>query len=107
MDFQRTAAGLPSVSPEAGAAGLYIHVPFCEKLCYYCDFNTYLLRDGGVDDYLDALEREIRLYREKDPDVPETTFSTVFIGGGTPTALTAPQLERLLAMLRGGFSIAR
>lgn len=89
----------------APGAGLYVHVPFCEKLCHYCDFNTYLLRDGGVDDYLTALEREIALYRAR-PDVAETTFSSVFIGGGTPTALTAPQLTRLLTALQAGFSVA-
>lgn len=98
------------------AVGLYVHVPFCEKLCYYCDFNTYLLRDGGVDDYLSALESEIGLYasgraeteplRLTGPPVSEVTFDTVFIGGGTPTALTADQLTRLLDAIRGGFSIA-
>lgn len=93
-------------TPSAGrtGAGLYVHVPFCEKLCHYCDFNTYLLRDGGVDDYLAALEREIELYRAR-PDVAETTFATVFIGGGTPTALTAHQLSRMLTALQDGFSV--
>lgn len=89
----------------SGDVGLYVHVPFCEKLCHYCDFNTYLLRDGGVDDYLAALGREVDLYARR-ADVAGTTFTTVFIGGGTPTALTAPQLERLLQTLRRGFSIA-
>lgn len=93
--------------------GLYVHVPFCEKVCHYCDFNKYLLRDGGIEDYLTALEREIALYG---PDVAsngqpsdsadKVWFDTVFIGGGTPTALTAGQLERLLAAVMTGFRIA-
>lgn len=96
-------------------------MPFCEKICHYCDFNKYLLRDGGVDEYLTALEREIALYRQdvgtaapsgRDHAVPimapgpdHVRFDTVFIGGGTPTALTANQLERLLAAVTNGFRI--
>lgn len=104
--------------------GLYVHVPFCEKICHYCDFNKYLLKDGGVDEYLAALEREIALYASDGAAVPaesggepsgaglETgsrepmSFDTVYIGGGTPTSLTAAQLERLLAAVTGGFRIA-
>lgn len=85
--------------------GIYVHVPFCEKICHYCDFNKYLLRAGGVDEYLDALEREIALYAA-DESVSGVTFDTVYIGGGTPTALTAPQLERLLDAITSGFRVA-
>lgn len=92
--------------------GLYVHVPFCEKICHYCDFNKYLLRDGGVDEYLEALEREIALYAAgtRTPGaagvIDDIEFDTVFIGGGTPTALTAPQLERLLGAITEGLRIA-
>lgn len=104
-DATGSAAAVAGSRGAGKGPGLYVHVPFCEKLCHYCDFNTYLLRDGGVDDYLSALEREIALYAA-DETVAATTFTTVFIGGGTPTALTAPQLSRLLDAIRGGFSLA-
>lgn len=78
--------------------GLYVHVPFCEKRCHYCDFNTYLLREGGVDAYLEALAREAALYAARD-DVSGVEFDTLYIGGGTPTALGPAQLERLFAAL--------
>lgn len=81
-------------------ASVYIHIPFCAKKCFYCDFNTYVLDGQPVDDYLDALEAEMeRTVRQAPPDVIET----VFIGGGTPTVLTAGQLERLLAMVKAYF----
>lgn len=87
-------------------------MPFCEKICHYCDFNKYLLKDGNVDEYLTALEREIELYGP-DAAVPGVSgeqspvrFDTVFIGGGTPTALSAAQLERLLNAVVGGFRLA-
>lgn len=104
--------------------GLYVHVPFCEKICHYCDFNKYLLRDGGVDEYLEALEREVALYGAQlfpaaggpsapGPDrlgrsaAPEPgPFDTVYVGGGTPTSLSAAQLERLLSAVMGGFPVA-
>lgn len=84
--------------------GLYVHVPFCEKICHYCDFNTYLLRDGGVDDYLRALAREAALYAPG-LNAAGVTFATVFIGGGTPTALSAAQLSRLLDTIHEAFSV--
>ncbi|REJ33342.1 MAG: oxygen-independent coproporphyrinogen III oxidase, partial [Bacillota bacterium] len=61
--------------------GLYVHVPFCEKRCHYCDFNTYLLREGGVDQYLEALAQEAALYAARD-DVAGVEFDTLYIGGG-------------------------
>ena len=78
--------------------GLYVHVPFCEKRCHYCDFNTYLLRDGGVEEYLEALAREAALYAARS-GVAAHPFDTLYIGGGTPTALGPAQLERLFAAL--------
>ncbi|MBO8141404.1 MAG: radical SAM family heme chaperone HemW [Firmicutes bacterium] len=79
--------------------GLYVHVPFCERRCHYCDFNTYLLRDGGVDEYLWALEREAELYGAVVAE-RKVAFDTVFVGGGTPTVLDACQLGRLFAAVR-------
>ena len=70
----------------------YIHIPFCQQICPYCDFNKYHLKGQPVDDYLKALAKEIQLATEHAPDNVET----VFIGGGTPTVLTLRQMEFLL-----------
>lgn len=89
----------PQAAPWRPPRGLYVHVPFCEKICYYCDFNRYLLREGGVEEYLAALESEAELYAASWPQ--DVVFDTVYIGGGTPTSLTAAQLQRLLAAALG------
>ncbi|MBP3951318.1 radical SAM family heme chaperone HemW [Bacillus suaedae] len=71
----------------------YVHIPFCEHICYYCDFNKVFLKNQPVDEYIDALLLEMdRTMREQ----PTDRLKTVYIGGGTPTALTAEQLTVLL-----------
>ncbi|MGV2875098.1 radical SAM family heme chaperone HemW [Macrococcus capreoli] len=78
---------------------LYIHIPFCNRICTYCDFNKFLIKNQPVDDYLDALIKELDM-------IPEDVIYTVFIGGGTPTALSNNQLERLLHFVTNRFEIA-
>lgn len=75
----------------------YIHIPFCEQICHYCDFNKFLLQGQPVDDYLDAMELEMkRLVRQSNAEPIET----IYIGGGTPTALNEAQLKRMLESVR-------
>ncbi|OEH93688.1 radical SAM family heme chaperone HemW [Bacillus solimangrovi] len=78
------------------AKSIYIHIPFCEHICYYCDFNKVFLQNQPVDEYLDALETEIKNSLEK---FKTEGIKTVFVGGGTPTALNAKQLERLTSII--------
>lgn len=75
----------------------YIHIPFCEHICFYCDFNKVFLEGQPVDEYIEALIKEMRLTSEVSPC---TTTETLYIGGGTPTSLTANQLDRLLKGVR-------
>ncbi|OTN76239.1 hypothetical protein A5886_001316 [Enterococcus sp. 8G7_MSG3316] len=71
----------------------YIHIPFCEHICYYCDFNKVFLEGQPVDEYIEALLKEMAQTLKKHPiDASET----IYVGGGTPTSLTAQQLDRLL-----------
>lgn len=72
----------------------YIHIPFCEHICYYCDFNKVFLEGQPVDEYIEMLLREMTLQLEK---TPVKSAPTLYVGGGTPTSLTAKQLERLLS----------
>lgn len=89
----------PSAIPDALPA-LYIHIPFCIRKCVYCGFYSITDR-SQIPDYLAALRREMELYREWAP-----SFDTLYIGGGTPSVLPATELERLIADIRGVFSIA-
>ncbi|WP_407856079.1 radical SAM family heme chaperone HemW [Enterococcus hailinensis] len=75
----------------------YIHIPFCEHICYYCDFNKVFLEGQPVDEYIEALLTETRLSLEQ---YPIKKMETVYVGGGTPTSLNAKQLDRLLSGLR-------
>ena len=70
----------------------YVHIPFCTQICYYCDFSKVFIKNQPVDSYLEHLLEEFRSY-----DIQK--LRTLYIGGGTPTALSAPQLEVLLAGL--------
>jgi oxygen-independent coproporphyrinogen-3 oxidase len=74
---------------------LYVHVPFCAHRCGYCDFVTFVGREGLHGRYVDALLVELELERE----VLAEPLETVFLGGGTPTFTEAGELRRLLAAL--------
>ncbi|XJZ26282.1 radical SAM family heme chaperone HemW [Bacillota bacterium Lsc_1132] len=67
----------------------YLHIPFCEHICHYCDFNKVFLKGQPVDEYLQALDKEIKLTFSNDPGEP---LQTIFVGGGTPTSLNEKQL---------------
>ncbi|MDN6218140.1 MAG: radical SAM family heme chaperone HemW [Enterococcus sp.] len=75
----------------------YIHIPFCEHICYYCDFNKVFLEGQPVDEYIEALLKEARLSLSEHPI---EKMETLYIGGGTPTSLNAAQLDRLFGGLR-------
>ncbi len=85
-------------------AGLYIHIPFCTHACPYCDFSFELLKDGRVDGLLAALEREAA-HRGRQSPWHASTFDTVFLGGGTPTCLTDPQMDRVFDMVHRHFRV--
>ena len=83
---------------------LYVHIPFCHKLCYYCGCNKIITRhQHKADQYLDALEQEIR---QRATLLGERTVSQLHWGGGTPTFLTKPQVSRLMGLLREQFTFA-
>ncbi|MEZ7601427.1 radical SAM family heme chaperone HemW [Streptococcus sp. 27098_8_91] len=67
----------------------YVHIPFCTQICYYCDFSKVFIKNQPVDSYLEHLLQEFHSY-----DIQK--LRTLYIGGGTPTALSASQLEVLL-----------
>ncbi|WP_203567146.1 radical SAM family heme chaperone HemW [Aestuariimicrobium ganziense] len=90
------------------ALSAYLHVPFCTSRCGYCDFNTYTPSELGgltIDDHLVATHREIDLAARVLGD-EALTLSTVFVGGGTPSLLTAAQFGELLDHLRSSFGLA-
>ena len=75
---------------------VYIHIPFCESRCHYCDFCSSLLNRENVEKYFSYLEREINLYRNF---LREKIIDTVFIGGGTPSSVDEKFIVRILKVL--------
>ncbi|MEA3334453.1 MAG: radical SAM family heme chaperone HemW [Chloroflexota bacterium] len=88
--------------PVSSELSLYIHIPFCQKKCPYCDFNTFAGLNRLHESFTDALVQEIELAgaQRNRPAV-----KTVFIGGGTPTVLPPIQLNRILTTIRRAFRI--
>lgn len=82
-------------------ASLYLHIPFCERKCLYCDFYSVENLES-MEAFLRAIDREIAGHKELGAG---TTFDTVFFGGGTPSLLAPLQLERLLQRLHETFKI--
>lgn len=74
--------------------GVYIHIPFCKYICSYCDFNKFYIQRQPVDKYIDCLIKEIESMENIQ------NVETIYIGGGTPSALSDEQLHRLLTALR-------
>ncbi|MBC1888448.1 oxygen-independent coproporphyrinogen III oxidase [Listeria booriae] len=75
---------------------VYIHIPFCEHICYYCDFNKVFLEGQPVDEYVDLLIKEMEMVTKQHTMSP---VETVFVGGGTPTTLTEAQLAKLCSAI--------
>ncbi len=82
-------------------ASLYIHIPFCEKKCVYCDFYS-IESVSSMDDFLTALHHEIDMYSHYSE---RASFETIFLGGGTPSLLSPKQLESILSHLHTTFQI--
>ncbi|WP_108652573.1 oxygen-independent coproporphyrinogen III oxidase [Dongshaea marina] len=83
---------------------LYVHIPFCHTLCYYCGCNKLITRhQDKADQYLDMLEVEIR---NRAPLFENRNVTQLHWGGGTPTFLTPAQIIRLMELLRSHFNFA-
>ena len=73
-----------------GMRGIYIHIPFCNSICSYCDFCKFLYKEEWANDYLDALKDEINEYYEND------VVKSIYIGGGTPSSLDLKYIKKLV-----------
>src|SRR5437867_4230382 len=96
---------LSETAPAHESIGVYIHVPFCTKKCYFCSFNTAPMDDGAMRRYLLALSREIELVATA-PWASRVRIESVFFGGGTPSLLSGDGLGAVLSQLRARFALA-
>ena len=84
----------------AGALGLYLHIPFCDSICSYCNFNRGLRDPEWEPRYLSALEREIATVGDGAP------VDTIYFGGGTPSVLEPDEVGRLLRACHASFDVS-
>lgn len=73
---------------------VYIHIPFCNSICSYCDFCKFLKNDEWIDKYLNALTNEIKIKYKGEK------LETIYIGGGTPSCLNIEQLNKLFNIIK-------
>ncbi|MGI0493960.1 radical SAM family heme chaperone HemW [Alkalinema pantanalense CENA528] len=96
-----------------GITAAYLHIPFCRRRCYYCDFPISVVGDrktghnsGMIQTYVEKLCGEIRGTAQRSTQPLQTRLQTLFFGGGTPSLLTAEQIDRILTTLDQTFGIA-
>lgn len=94
-----------ALKPEDKTAGLYIGIPFCPTRCLYCSFTSNQQGEEEIERYLDALLDEIGYAGRKMKESGEKV-ETVYIGGGTPTTLSAYQIDRLLSRIETSFDLS-
>ncbi len=93
-----TPSSLAAPSPTCNTVGVYVHVPFCARLCPYCDFDTQDRELHLIAPFATALLREIAL-------APRLAVHSIFLGGGTPSVLRPEQLRAILDACRARFSL--
>jgi oxygen-independent coproporphyrinogen III oxidase len=100
-------------------AGIYIHIPFCERKCTYCNFNTTDFAETQAERYINAVAQEIAFWgnrigedteliavTEKSSTPARVPVDTIYFGGGTPSIVDARQLARLIEACRESFDVA-
>ena len=97
--IQREVAGDGGVGPLA----LYVHIPFCETKCPYCDFNTYAGIEELIPSYVEALETEVALWGHL---LGRPAVETVFFGGGTPSYLPEHHVSSVMDAVRSAFVLS-
>jgi oxygen-independent coproporphyrinogen-3 oxidase len=84
-------------------AGIYIHIPFCRSRCSYCDFATGMYNSALAERYVVSVAREIASFSEFEEN---NSIDTIYFGGGTPSLLSAAQLETLMKAVRDRFNVS-
>jgi len=92
----------PIYGPEYGF-GLYVHWPYCTRICPYCDFNVYAAKSRDTRPLLDAILQDIWSHRILIPDHPP--LNTIFLGGGTPSLLSAAEIAEIIETSQRAFGL--
>jgi oxygen-independent coproporphyrinogen-3 oxidase len=91
--------------PDSAVAGVYIHVPYCDRICAFCNLNRKDAKGADLDAYADGLIAEIEGWGRY-PYIRNSRYSAVYLGGGTPTVLGPRRLQAVLGALKENLSLA-
>ena len=89
-------------APQGESLALYVHIPFCETKCPYCDFNTYTAIEPLIPSYTAALCREIATWGRA---LNRPALTSVFFGGGTPSYLPSERIQQVMDAIRANFQV--
>ena len=79
--------------------GIYIHIPFCKQKCYYCDFVSFSNKQNFVENYVEAVKKEINNYFQDKTILERYTVTTIYIGGGTPSYIESKYICEIMELL--------
>lgn len=82
--------------------GLYVHIPFCQTKCSYCDFNTYERIEDQIPNYVTALTNEIKAWSDL---LSQPVVHTIFLGGGTPSYLPVDNIKHILSTIHSRYKV--
>lgn len=82
--------------------GIYVHIPFCVKKCYYCDFISYDNKNELIEDYIQALINEIKI---KSKEFSKKEISTIYIGGGTPSYIDSKYIVKIINIIKENYQV--
>ncbi|WP_438434941.1 radical SAM family heme chaperone HemW [Gorillibacterium sp. sgz500922] len=99
------AIGLNQEPPSGNNGAVYVHVPFCTKVCIFCPFNKVAFHEQQAEAYVTAVKKEIELYGGSAYG-RGTTIDAVTFGGGTPSALTGEQMADILAAIQQHYRVS-
>lgn len=84
-------------------SAIYVHIPFCDHKCIYCDFYSIITSDN-IDNFLNSLTREINYFSKKFSE--GRTFNSIFFGGGTPSLMSSQYISKILKEFHNSFNIS-
>lgn len=82
--------------------GVYVHIPFCQKKCDYCDFISFCGKDEQINSYIEALLKEIKEKSDKN-----LVVKTIYIGGGTPSYINETYIQEILCSIKSNFNVRK
>ncbi|MEJ5286861.1 MAG: Heme chaperone HemW [Candidatus Kapaibacterium sp.] len=84
--------------------GIYLHIPFCEKKCIYCDFYS-ITNKSNIDQFINALKNEILLFLKANPEI-DRKIETIYVGGGTPSLLEPKHIAEVVEIIYNNFDLS-